>query len=234
MDAKHLSKRMQAVADLVPKAEKLADIGSDHAYLPAYLLNNQVIDFAIAGEVVKGPFENAVSEIEDQNLTGKMEARLGDGLEVIKKQEAMNVITIAGMGGELITSILDEGQAKLNQNTILILQPNVDENTLRKWLVNHHFKITAEKIVLDSGHFYEMFKAEYTDDQIDYSQVELDFGPFLVLEQSETFKAKWQAKLEKNRFILNKLENSNSKPSEKIKRVKNKIIEIEEVLNGKS
>ncbi|WP_413627356.1 tRNA (adenine(22)-N(1))-methyltransferase TrmK [Fructilactobacillus vespulae] len=234
MDAKHLSKRMQAVADLVPKVEKLADIGSDHAYLPAYLLNNQVIDFAIAGEVVKGPFENAVSEIEDQNLTGKMEARLGDGLEVIKKQEAMNVITIAGMGGELITSILDEGQTKLNQNTILILQPNVDENTLRKWLVNHHFKITAEKIVLDSSHFYEMFKAEYTDDQIDYSQVELDFGPFLVLEQSETFKAKWQAKLEKNKFILNKLENSNLKPSEKIKRVKNKIIEIEEVLNGKS
>ncbi|GAA3173640.1 tRNA (adenine(22)-N(1))-methyltransferase [Fructilactobacillus sanfranciscensis] len=234
MDAKHLSKRMQAVADLVPKSDTVADIGSDHAYLPAYLLEQGIVKRAIAGEVVKGPFENAQSEIINQNLSDQMEARMGDGLDVIESDDLVNTITIAGMGGELITDILERGKAKLTMHPVLVLQANVDENTVRKWLANHQYEITGENIVYDAGHYYEMFRAEYVEHKISYSHEELDFGPFLLKEKSDVFKAKWNDKLDKNQFILDKLLISKSHPIEKIKKIKTTITEIEGVLNDHS
>lgn len=231
MDARHLSKRMQAVADLVPKSNTVADIGSDHAYLPAYLLEQGIVKRAIAGEVVKGPFENAQSEIINQNLSDQMEARLGNGLAVIESDDHVDTITIAGMGGELITDILERGKAKLTKHPVLVLQANVDENTVRKWLVDHQYEITGENVVYDGGHYYEMFRAEYVEREFYYSREELDFGPLLLKEKSDVFKAKWNDKLDKNQFILNKLLSSKSHPIKKIKKIKTKINEIERVLN---
>ncbi|WP_429970859.1 tRNA (adenine(22)-N(1))-methyltransferase [Fructilactobacillus sp. Tb1] len=231
MDAKHLSKRMQAVADLVPKSNNVADIGSDHAYLPAYLLEQGLIKHAIAGEVVDGPFKNAQSEIISQNLSHVMEARLGNGLAVIEPSDHVDTITIAGMGGELITDILERGKAKLTNHPVLVLQANVDENTLRKWLANHQYEITGEDIVYDAGHFYEMFRAEYVNHPVSYTREELDFGPLLLQNKTATFRDKWNEKLAKNRFILDKLVNSKSHPATKISKTKTMITEIEGVLD---
>lgn len=232
MDTKHLSKRMQAVADLVPKSNTLADIGSDHAYLPAYLLEQGIVKYAIAGEVVQGPFENAQSEIINQKLSNQMEARLGNGLAVIEAADQVDTITIAGMGGELITDILERGKNKLATHPVLVLQANVDENTLRRWLAHHQYEIMGENLVYDAGHFYEMFRAEYVSDhEVSYTKTELDFGPLLLKEKSAPFRNKWNEKLAKNRFILDKLLNSKSHPSEKIAKTKTRIAEIEGVLN---
>ncbi|ANZ58141.1 tRNA (adenine(22)-N(1))-methyltransferase [Fructilactobacillus lindneri] len=231
MDARNLSKRMQAVADLVPAAKTIADIGSDHAYLPAYLLLNGIIQFAIAGEVRKGPLKNVTLEIERLQLQGKMEARLGDGLDVIHANDQVEVITIAGMGGELITKILERGIDKLNSGTTLVLQPNVDENILRSWLMKHNFKIIAENIVVDANHYYEMIKAQYCFEQVVYSKTELDFGPILKQQQSPIFKAKWNHRLKKNNEILAKLKKSNTHPVTKIKKLEAFKSEMEDVLN---
>lgn len=231
MDANHLSKRMQAVADLVPKSNMVADIGSDHAYLPAYLLKNGIVHHAIAGEIVQGPFKNAQSEIVSQHLSNQMEARLGNGLKVIRPEDEVDTITIAGMGGELITDILEQGKYKLINRPVLVLQANVDENVLRKWLADHQYAITGENLVYDAGHYYEMVRAEYSNQQISYTKLELNFGPCLLKEKSDAFRSKWNEKLAKNYFILDKLINSNSQPLEKINEVKNKIAEIEGVLD---
>ena len=113
MDAQNLSKRLAAVAAQVPKGSRLADIGSDHAYLPAHLLMAQQIDFAVAGEVVEGPFENMLKEVEHRGLADHLLPRLANGLDAIRKEDRIDTIAIAGMGGTLITKILDAGQEKL-------------------------------------------------------------------------------------------------------------------------
>ena len=145
MNANQLSKRLAAAARFVPNDARLADIGSDHAYLPVYLVKEGIIDYAIAGEVVEGPYQSAITEISEQKLTTNIEARLGDGLEVVQPEDQIDVVTICGMGGKLIAEILARGlnNQHFNQFPLLVLQPNVWEPGLRKWLLNHQYDIVA-------------------------------------------------------------------------------------------
>ena len=102
MDYKHLSKRLHKVGELVPTNAKVADIGSDHAYLPAYLVLNKKITAAIAGEVVDGPFLSAKNLVAELNLTKEIDVRKGDGLAVLSPIDEVTTITICGMGGALL------------------------------------------------------------------------------------------------------------------------------------
>ena len=140
-----LSKRLKAVADYVDNGARLADIGSDHAYLPTYLMQKLVIDFAVAGEVVKGPFEIAKNHVSEADLSDRIEVRLANGLGAIENTDKIDTIVIAGMGGILISEILEAGKEKLGHVKRLILQPNNHEESLRQWLVNHQFVIKKKR-----------------------------------------------------------------------------------------
>ncbi|AYG00223.1 tRNA (adenine(22)-N(1))-methyltransferase [Lactococcus allomyrinae] len=209
MNEIRLSQRLQSVADFVSKGARVADIGSDHAYLPAYLVQEGTIDFAVAGEVVEGPFNIAKNHINDINLHNKIDVRLANGLAAIEKDDQIDNIVIAGMGGILISEILGADIKKLKQVKRLILQPNNHEDTLRQWLDNQGFKIVDEKILLEAGKFYEIIVAESTDCFTEnsvstdgrLSVKELIFGPKLLLEKSDIFCKKW----EKERDTLNKI-----------------------------
>ena len=115
LNTEKLSARLETVARFVPLGSKLADIGSDHAYLPCYLAKKGVVTFAVAGEVVSGPFESARRQVQAEGLTEMISVRMGDGLDVLEPGE-VDCITIAGMGGALITSILERGKGKLEYN----------------------------------------------------------------------------------------------------------------------
>ena len=128
-----LSKRLKAVADYVDNGARLADIGSDHAYLPTYLMQKLVIDFAVAGEVVKGPFEIAKNHVAEADLSDRIVVRLANGLGAIENTDKIDTIVIAGMGGILISEILEAGKEKLGHVKRLILQPNNHEESLRQW-----------------------------------------------------------------------------------------------------
>ena len=104
-----INKRLTKVSEYL-NHNKLADIGSDHAYLPIYAIQNNLVKEAIAGEVVKGPFLSAQKNTELHGLSKSIEIKLGDGLEVVN--DTVDVITICGMGGPLIAQILDEGKEK--------------------------------------------------------------------------------------------------------------------------
>jgi tRNA (adenine22-N1)-methyltransferase len=103
MNGTHLSKRLQTVSEHVEPGSRLADIGSDHAYLPVYLAANQIISYGVVGEVARGPLANATSEIQRAGLAEILHPRLADGLAAIKDGDDIDAITIAGMGGILIT-----------------------------------------------------------------------------------------------------------------------------------
>lgn len=232
MDYQHLSNRLEAVANLVPKNSFLADIGSDHAYLPAHLIVNQQISGAIAGEVVKGPYESAKKLVTDLMLSDKIDVRLGDGLEVIKPYDNVDAITICGMGGTLIRDILERGKQKkcLTSNELLILQPNVGSHMLRQWLVNNSYEIINETILDENDKIYEIIVARVSDEMNELTESQITFGPILMNQKSEVFKRKWQFELEQYQRVIDQLAQSKSNQEDKVRQIQHQIELIEEVL----
>lgn len=223
-----LSKRLKAVADYVDKGARLADIGSDHAYLPTYLVQKNEVEFAVAGEVVKGPFEIAKNHVAQANLKENIQVRLANGLAAIEKVDKIDTIVIAGMGGILISEILEAGKGKLNSVKRLILQANNHEDTLRQWLTEHQFVIKAEQILLEAGKFYEIIVAEPTTNEHPVlSANDLLFGPFLSKEKSIIFQQKWQKELNTLNKIIDRLPDEQT---EKREEVLTEIAKIKEVL----
>ncbi|MDD1380529.1 tRNA (adenine(22)-N(1))-methyltransferase TrmK [Limosilactobacillus reuteri] len=230
VDEKHLSARLACVASLVPAGARVADIGSDHAYLPAALVLDGKIDFAIAGEVVKGPYENAVREIKDHQLEGRVIPRLADGLAAIEPADKVDTITIAGMGGSLIASILEKDKNKLTGIKRLVLQPNVGESQLREWLMNNYYQIMNEKIIEEDNHIYEIIVAEPSVVPFRYSKYELDFGPFLLENKGPVFRKKWQEYLQREAYVIDQMQKAQQPPVKKINEINEFLSQVKEAI----
>lgn len=230
VDEKHLSARLACVASLVPAGARVADIGSDHAYLPAALVLDGKIDFAIAGEVVKGPYENAVHEIKDHQLEGRVIPRLADGLAAIEPADKVDTITIAGMGGSLIASILEKDKNKLTGIKRLVLQPNIGESQLREWLMNNHYQIMNEKIIEEDNHIYEIIVAEPSVVPFRYSKYELDFGPFLLENKGPVFRKKWQEYLQREAHVIDQMQKAQQPPVKKINEINQFLSQVKEAI----
>lgn len=230
VDEKHLSARLACVASLVPAGARVADIGSDHAYLPAALVLDGKIDFAIAGEVVKGPYENAVREIKDHQLEGRVIPRLADGLAAIEPADKVDIITIAGMGGSLIASILEKDKNKLTGIKRLVLQPNVGESQLREWLMNNYYQIMNEKIIEEDNHIYEIIVAEPSVVPFRYSKYELNFGPFLLENKGPVFRKKWQEYLQREAHVIDQMQKAQQPPVKKINEINEFLSQVKEAI----
>ena len=191
----------------MPQGAVLLDVGSDHAYLPIELVEKGKIERAIAGEVVEGPYQSAVKNVESHGLKEKIQVRLANGLAAFEEEDQVTVITIAGMGGRLIATILQEGLGKLANVERLILQPNNREDDLRIWLQDHDFQIVAESILEEAGKFYEILVVEAG--QMKLSASDVRFGPFLSKEVSPIFVQKWQKEAAKLEFALSQIPEKN-------------------------
>lgn len=221
-----LSKRLAAVAAYVPKNSRLADVGSDHAYLPLFLVEKGHIDFAVAGEVVQGPYQSALANVTQASKQEQIQVRLANGLAAIESSDQIDTITIAGMGGRLIADILSAGMAKLANVQRLILQPNNREDELRIWLEENGFQIVAEEMVVENQKFYEILVVE--QGQMTLNQLEKRFGPYLMQEKSADFIAKWQNEARK---LSQSLEKVPSDHQDDITLLREKIKAIKEVLD---
>ena len=222
-----ISKRLELVASFVPQGAILLDVGSDHAYLPIDLIERGQIESAIAGEVVEGPYQSAVKNVEAHGLKEKIQVRLANGLAAFEEADQVSVITIAGMGGRLIARILEEGLDKLADVERLILQPNNREDDLRIWLQDHGFEIVAENILEEAGKFYEILVVEAG--QMKLSASDVRFGPFLSKEVSPVFVQKWQKEAEKLEFALRQIPEKNLEERQVLV---DKIQAIKEVLHA--
>ncbi|MTH52451.1 tRNA (adenine(22)-N(1))-methyltransferase TrmK [Bacillus mangrovi] len=195
MNELKLSKRLSKVAEYIPEGSILADIGSDHAYLPCYAVIKGKAKNAIAGEVVEGPYRSALSQVKRSGLDDRIAVRKGDGLAVLETDEA-TCITIAGMGGGLIAKILENGKDKLGAARRLILQPNVNADLIRIWLINNGWELKAEEILEEDRKIYEILTAEKGEPLKPYDGADKDagilFGPFLMKEKNDVFIQKWE------------------------------------------
>ena len=159
MQKYHLSKRMEAVARLVPAGVTACDIGCDHGFAAIYLAEKGICPKVIATDINRGPLSRAREHIENAGLSAYIETRLSDGLEKIEQGEAECVIA-AGMGGRLTVRILEDYPEKLRSLRYLVLQPQSELFFVRQSLRRLGFEIRAEDMVSEGGKFYPMMLAE--------------------------------------------------------------------------
>lgn len=148
-----LTPRLRMVADMIPAGARLADVGTDHAYLPAALMLEGKIPAAIAADLRQGPLSRAKATVQEYGLTGKIGFRLCDGLSGIRAEEA-DAVAIAGMGGETIAMILEAAPWTREQNTALVLQPMSSMPELRVWLGAHGYAILEERLAREGDTLY--------------------------------------------------------------------------------
>ncbi len=238
MNELKLSKRLETVAGFIPKGAIFADIGSDHAYLPCYSVLQETAKGAIAGEITDGPYQSAKSQVEKCELSHKISVRKGDGLSVLKAEDPIDCITIAGMGGSLIKKILEEGKEKLSGVTRLILQPNIHAIYIREWLIDNGWELLEEDIIEEDEKIYEVLVAEKGEPKRPYDtftfEAGLLLGPILAKEKSETFLSKWSGELSHLKSIIQQLEQAGHsyENSEKYQEIIKQIKLIEEVLKN--
>ncbi|WP_314584553.1 class I SAM-dependent methyltransferase [Paenibacillus terrigena] len=243
-----LSERLTTIARQVPKGSRVADIGSDHALLPCYLVQNGQAVHAIAGEVNDGPLEAARKQVREEKLEAFIDVRGGDGLAVIQPGD-VDVITIAGMGGSLIVKILTADPSKLQGVQRLVLQPNVGEDTVRTWLLQENWLLINEHLLEEDGKFYEVIVAirhEEAEEQnealyannplesfgIPVSREQLIWmGPYLLAQRNDAFASKWSSEKGKIERIIQTMQQSQAPEAKEKEQAFGALVkQIEEVL----
>ncbi|WP_188453637.1 tRNA (adenine(22)-N(1))-methyltransferase [Virgibacillus oceani] len=226
-----LSKRLTRVAAYLPAGALFADIGSDHAYLPCYvcLLDNNAK--AIAGEVNAGPYDSARETVNHYKLTQRIDVRLGNGLEVVKQGEIKQLV-IAGMGGSLIRSILEDGEDKFDCIERIITQPNVDAKNVRSWMMKNNYTITSEEVIEENGHFYEIIVGDVnTSGNISrLTDKKLFFGPLLLQNKTNAFYRKWEREQNKLQFVIEQLKQAKIPNDVKLEKFQTELEWIREEL----
>ena len=226
-----LTDRLLKIASLVTKGKRVADIGTDHGYIPVYLLNKGYVDFAILADVNKGPLENARREVRHNNLSDKVDLRLGSGIEVLNENEVDEVI-IAGMGGILIGELLEAKKNVAHSLDKLILQPMQAQDELRKYLLNNGYEILDEVLVKEDFRIYEIIIAKYTSvNTIIEDDIYYEVGKKLIENKDPLVNELVDKKIFMYNSILKKLE---GKTGEEIdKKVKMSIDKISKLENLK-
>jgi len=174
----NIGDRLEAIGKLVPQGCVLADIGTDHAYLPVWLLEQGKIASTIAGDIAEGPCLAAKNTVSMHGMKGKVEVRLGSGLKVLQAGEA-DCIAIAGMGASTMIEILEADMPLAVEAKRLVLQPMAGAASLRKWLIQNGWHIVAEDLVADGRHLYEIMAVERGESEA-FSDAVLEIGPSLI------------------------------------------------------
>ena len=174
MNSPTLTPRLQAAASFVRKNSVIADVGTDHAYLPIALVLGGTAKKAVASDINEGPYLRALSNVRAHSLSDKITALCTPGLDGIEKYEPTDIL-ICGMGGELIASIIEAAPWVKDTKIRLVLQPMTHAELLRKYLLRNGFSIIDEKIAKEEK-LYQIMCAEYTGKVEEYSALELLFG----------------------------------------------------------
>lgn len=223
-----LSKRLTTVANFLSAGVFFADIGSDHAYLPCYVCLKDPYAQAIAGEVNVGPYKSAHETVTTYQLEAVINVRLGDGLEVIEDDQITELV-IAGMGGALITSILEAGKIKLGTVKRIIVQPNVSAHHVRNWFIENNYYIENEAIIEENDHIYEVLVASSGKSR-NLNEKELLFGPLLLKDKPAAFIKKWEYEAVNLQRIISEMSRAKVVNEIKIAQLERKRLLIQEVL----
>lgn len=198
----NLTSRLLKTAELITPCKKLADIGTDHAYIPVYALQNDLAETVVASDINEGPLNNAAKTVKQYGFEDRVVLRLSDGLENIEETEA-DAVVIAGMGGELIAKIIGDAPW-LKNNKQIIMQPMTHFEDLRAFLCDNGYKITKEMVVREGKRLYLALSAEYTEEEADFGEWYFYVGNLIYSNNSDEieFCNKIVSRLEKKYTAL--------------------------------
>lgn len=225
-----LSKRLQAVADLVTEGASVADIGTDHGYIPIYLVEQHIAKKVIALDINRGPLERARMHIVGHGLKGRIETRLSDGLKKVEPGEVDTMIA-AGMGGGLVIKILIEGREVVKALDTMILQPQSEIGKVRKFLQGQHLKIIEEDMVEEEGKFYPMMKVVHAEPE-EYSVCEYIYGKKLLEGRHPVLKKYLDREMAVKESVFHQLfrHQNSASAMERMEEVKKEIVLTQQAL----
>ena len=204
----NLPPRLALITSKVDINSKVADIGTDHGYIPIYLIKNGISNHVIASDINEGPLNKALLNIKKHGADNFVKTVLSDGLEKINTEE-IDTIIIAGMGGVLICDILSEAKSKIRKIKKLILQPMTAHEELRKWLNNNDFLIVDEELALEQKKIYNVIAAkpgkEIIEDNIYYY-----IGKKLLEKKDPVLPYLLNQKIEEHKKIIKNLQSEKS------------------------
>ena len=226
-----LSDRLETIIEMVRPCNTAADIGCDHGFTAIRLVEDGIAEHAICSDIGSGPLQRAAAHIREQGLADRIECREGDGLSTVAPEEA-DCIIIAGMGGKLMRRILLDGVSVLSGVEQLILSPHTDIPEVRRTLQELHFRIDAERMVLDLGKYYTVIRAVPGEMQL--SPEEAEYGPCLLRDRSDVFLSWLSYEIGLQQEVLSNLRDSDSQSADKVRRErKRKLQELKTLLEAK-
>lgn len=223
-----ISKRLCTAASMICDGNRLADVGTDHGYVPIYLLQQKRIPSAIAMDINRGPLERAKEHIRLYQLEEYIQTRLSDGVEALLPGEADSIL-IAGMGGGLVIHILEDGEAICHEVKELVLQPQSELYRVRQFLDEQGYVVDAEEMVLEDGKYYPMMRVHYDANTLGLTegkkQVEYQYGEKLLEMRHPVLLEylHWEKEIQEQ--ILHKL-----KGQPQTEQIAERVREVEEIL----
>ncbi len=208
-----LSPRLQQVADFVPPGVVVADIGTDHALLPLYLLEKDISPRIVAVEAKEKPYKRAARNIEKHPLCKRVTLLLGDGLKPLRKKDNVSTAVLAGMGGYTVMRILGRDLPKHAGIKNLILQPMTHPETLRIWLAHNNLRVVKDALAKDEGRIYEIIAVE--PGKVEKEHPYLEHGPGLIENKDLLIEEYIREKIRKTKIVLNNLTSARTDDIEK-------------------
>lgn len=233
----NISTRLKTIAEMVDKCSTIGDIGTDHAYLPIYLIKSGVCENAIASDINMGPVKRARDNVEREGLASKIHCRLGAGFHTINPFEIQCAI-IAGMGGNLIRDIIEEKIEVFKSLQCAILQPVQNPEVLRKHILDMGYYIIDEELCIDDSKFYEIIKVRHDENyershktsgkEID--QIYYEVGEKLIQKKHPLLSTYVKYKLDKYNNILKFIIEDTELAEKRRYEIKEKIKKLEGIL----
>ncbi|WP_434311046.1 tRNA (adenine(22)-N(1))-methyltransferase [Hominifimenecus sp. rT4P-3] len=225
-----LSRRLKVIAGMVTPGSRVADIGTDHGYLPIELVKRTICPSGIAIDVREGPLARAKEHIEEAGLTERIAVRLGDGLLALSPGEA-DTIVIAGMGGPLMKRILIEGERTARDAAELVLSPQSDVREFRKFLHGAGYTVEKEQMLEEDGKYYTVMRVLPQPDAESWSEAEYGYGKYLLREKPQILREFLEKKQDICRKILQNLEQAElEKAAARKREVEERLRELEGIL----
>ena len=234
-----ISKRLSVIVNMIDKGSSIADIGTDHAYVPIEAVKKGISTRAIASDINKGPIEKARDNVKRNGLDNKIECRLGPGFSTIKPGEVQGGI-IAGMGGNLIRDIIEEDIEVFKKMNFLIAQPTQNPEIFRKYVYDSGYEIIDEELCFDEGIYYEYIKIKNTPckkDKIKDSQniktlddIDYEISSNLLNKKHELIGDYIEFKIEKYKNIFSYIKEDTESSVRRRVELKSKIEKMEEML----
>jgi tRNA (adenine22-N1)-methyltransferase len=224
-------KRLELIASKISKNHTVIDIGTDHAYLPIYLINEGISRKVIATEILPGPYGRARENIKKVGLEGFIELRLGSGFNPIKPKEG-DIAVIAGMGAMTIKNILNESREKVCFFKKLILQPMRNQEKLRKYLLTTGYEIIDEDVAFEDKKYYEITVVKKAQKHLDpFDEIDVLVGPVMSKKRTPVVIEYINHRMKILQNLIESLNASNSEVGQRaLKKYENQLKALREVV----